>query len=106
MGKTTSYTPVKNSTYSINGVKKASTTIDGNNVYANYNMNEYEKKLYDYAQKTLSDVVPNVNVFSSNDMKEIQSKVNAYKNQSLNDINSMYTPIINNLKNFFILPTL
>ena len=62
-------------------------------------MDEYEKALYDYSQKTLADIVPQVNVFSNDMMKKLQSQLNAYQKQGQQSINDIYTPILNNLKN-------
>lgn len=104
MSKTTSSSkssqPQFSSTvYGLNGQNKASTQTIGNNVFTNYNMNEYEKSLYDYAQKTLSEIVPNVNVFSQQTMNDINSKLNAYQNQATRAMDALYTPQINSLKN-------
>lgn len=99
MSKTTSYTiPYANGSYSLNGEKKASTKKRGSTVYGDYEMNEYEKALYDYAQKTLSEIVPNVNTFSANTLNNIQEQLNAYQNQGLQSINNLYAPLLNNLK--------
>lgn len=99
MSKKTSRPAYPNGSYSINGQNKATTTMSGNTVYGNYNMNDYEKALYDYSQKTLSEIVPKVNVFSNDTMKNIQSQLNAYQKQGQQSINDIYTPILNNLKN-------
>ncbi len=92
-------TPYANASYSLNGEKKATTKKRGGTVYGNYEMNEYEKALYDYAQKTLADIVPQLNTFSPEVQQNIQQQLNAYQNQGMNSINSLYTPILNNLKN-------
>lgn len=100
MSKTTSYTiPYANGSYSLNGEKKASTQRIGNTIYGDYVMNEYEKALYDYAQKTLSEIVPKVNTFSTDTLNNIQEQLNAYQNQGMQSINNLYTPLLNNLKN-------
>lgn len=100
MSKTTNYTtPYANGTYSLNGEKKATTRKIGSTVYGNYEMNEYEKALYDYAQKTLAEIVPNVNTFSGDTLNNIQEQLNAYQNQGMQSINNIYTPLLNNLKN-------
>ncbi len=99
MSKQTTYSAYPNGSYSVNGQKKASTKMSGNTVYGNYNMNDYEKALYDYSQKTLAEVVPKLNVFSNDTMKNIQSQLNAYQKQGQQSINDIYTPILNNLKN-------
>lgn len=100
MSKQTSYTSsYPSGSYSINGKKKATTSMSGGTVHGNYNMDEYEKALYDYSQKTLADIVPQVNVFSNDTMKKLQSQLNAYQKQGQQSINDIYTPILNNLKN-------
>ncbi len=91
--------PYANGSFSVNGEKKATTKKNGNTVYGNYDMNEYEKALYDYAQKTLAEIVPNVNTFSADTLNNIQAQLNAYQNQGENAINNIYTPLLNNLKN-------
>ena len=102
MSKTSSSTtysvPYANGSYSINGEKKATTKKKGGTVYGNYEMNEYEKALYDYAQQTLAEVVPQMNTFSPEVQNNIQQQLDAYQNQASNTIN-LYTPILNNLKN-------
>ena len=100
MSKTSSYKPSYTSgSVSINGQNKATTTKSGNAVYGNYNMNDQEKELYDYAQKTLPQLVQNVNTFSPEVMQSINNQLNVYKRQGQNCINQIYTPLINNLKN-------
>ena len=100
MSKTTSYSiPYANGSYSINGQKKASTKKSNGTVYGNYDMNQYEKQLYDYAQKTLTEIVPNINTFSKDTMNGINSQLAAYQNQGQQAVNNMYAPLLNNLKN-------
>lgn len=99
MSKTSYYrqsTP--NSNYSLNGKTKATTKRRGDTVYSNYNMNQYEKAVYDYAQKTLADIVPQINTFSQDTRNDIQSQLNAYQNQGEKTINNIYAPLLNNLK--------
>lgn len=99
MSKTSYYrqsTP--NSNYSLNGKTKATTKRRGDTVYSNYNMNQYEKTVYDYAQKTLADIIPQINTFSQDTRNDIQSQLNAYQNQGEKTINNIYAPLLNNLK--------
>lgn len=88
-----------NGSFSINGKTKATTYKDGDTVRSNYNMNNYEKTAYDYAQKTLAEILPQINTFSPETLKGFQSQLNAYQNQGEKSINNIYTPILNNLKN-------
>lgn len=100
MSKTTSYKPsYSNGAVSINGQNKAFTVKYGDTVYGNYNMNDYEKELYDYVQKSLPQLVQNVNTFSPEVTKSINNQLSAYQRQGQNYINQIYTPMINNLKN-------
>jgi len=100
MSKTTSYKPsYSNGAVSINGQNKASTVKYGDTVYGNYNMNDYEKELYDYVQKSLPQLIQNVNTFSPEVTKSINNQLSAYQRQGQNYINQIYTPMINNLKN-------
>lgn len=88
-----------NGNFSINGKTKATTYRSGDTVRSNYNMNNYEKTAYDYAQKTLAEILPQINTFSPETLKGFQSQLNAYQNQGEKSINNIYTPILNNLKN-------
>lgn len=103
MGKTSSQTtyvaPLANGSYSINGVTKATAKNLGKTIQGDYKMNKYEKALYNYAQKTLAEIVPNVNVFSDKTLQNLQAQLNAYQNQGEQTISNMYTPLLNNLKN-------
>jgi len=76
----------------------ASTYKIGNNVYSNYNMSDAQKQIYNYAQNSFLQNLPNINVFSDDTIKQMQSELDAYTNNGLNLINNMYTPMINNLK--------
>ena len=61
-------------------------------------MPDAEKKLYNYAQNSSLQSLPQINVFSQATQDNINSQVDAYKNRALQDLNNTYTPIINNLK--------
>lgn len=70
MSKTTSYQPsFADDSVNINGQNKASTVKMGETVYGNYNINSYEKELYDYVQKALPQLVQNLNTFSPETMQ-------------------------------------
>ena len=94
MGKK-SYT---NGNFSINGETKAFTYKQGNTVYTNYNMSDAEKKIFDYAQNSFLESLPQLNVFSDETKKQFRNQMEAYKNQGIKNIESIYTPMINNLK--------
>ncbi len=96
MAKKSSYT---NGNFSINGQTKASTYKKGDTVYTNYNMSDAEKKIFDYAQNSFLESLPQINVFSDDTKAQLRNQMNAYKNQGIENIESIYTPMINNLKN-------
>ena len=98
MGKTS--TPKYSSgVVNINGEERASHYKKGNTVYSNYNMSDREKKIYDYAQNSFLENLPNVNVFSADTRKGMQNQLNAYTQKGLETINDFYTPMLSNLKN-------
>ena len=62
-------------------------------------MNDYEKTVYDYTQKALAQILPQINTFSPDVMNGIQSQLNSYQHQGEKTINDIYTPMLNELKN-------
>ncbi|MBR1908136.1 hypothetical protein IJ818_04285 [bacterium] len=103
MGKTSSANVAipsfSNGSVSLNGENKSSVTKSGNTVNSNYNMNDYEKAVYNYAQKTLAETLPNLNTFNSSTLKDLNSQVEAYKNKALQTLDSLYKPMIKNMTN-------
>lgn len=98
MGKT-SKPSYSSGVVNINGEEKASHYKKGNTVYSNYNMSDREKKIYDYAQNSFLENLPNINVFSDETQKSLQNQLNAYTQKGLQTINDFYTPMLSNLKN-------
>ena len=62
-------------------------------------MNDYEKAVYDYAQKNLAQSLPTLNVFDNNTKKDINAQVEAYKQKAMQSLNEMYQPMLKNLTN-------
>ncbi len=98
MGKT-STAKYANGVVNINGAEKASHYKKGNTVYSNFNMNDTEKKIYDYSQNSFLENLPNINVFSADTQRGLQNQLNAYTQNGLETINNYYTPMLSNLKN-------
>ncbi|SRR5574344_52131 len=86
-------------TVSINDEEKATSKLSAGKLLSNYQMNDYEKAIYDYSQKTLAELLPQLNNFSASTLSDLQSQLNAYKSNGTNAINQIYNPMINNLKN-------
>ena len=84
---------------SVNGNSVASTNLVNGVLNSNYNMSDNEKAIYDYAQSTLANILPQLNVFDANTQSSIQSQLDAYKGQGVQTINDMYTPMIKSLQN-------
>lgn len=82
----------------INGQTKSSTYKKGNTVYTNYSMSPNEKKAYDYAQKSFAENLPNLNVFSEDTQRKFDNQMKAYRDKGLKTIDSIYTPMIDNMK--------
>ena len=99
MGKSTKYPSFTNGAVSVNGNRLADVSKSGNTVTSSYNMPEMEKNIYDYAQNSLLASLPQIDVFSADVQNNVNSQLEAYKNQGMQTLNSLYTPIINNLKN-------
>lgn len=103
MGKTTSTNVAMPSfsggSVSLNGKNKATVSKNGNSINSNYNMDTYEQAVYDYAQKSLAQNLPNLNVFDNSTKNDIKSQVEAYKQKAMKSLNDMYTPMLKNLTN-------
>lgn len=84
---------------SINNTPVATTSLANGVLNSNYNMNNNEKAIYDYAQSTLANILPQVNTFSPDTLNALQSQLNAYKANGENTINSIYTPMIKSMEN-------
>lgn len=95
MGKSSKYST---GTISVNGQTKAQTYKQGNNIITNYKMSDAEKRAYDYAQKSFANSLSSVNVFDDNTKKNLQSELDAYTLQGQKMVNSIYTPMLNDLK--------
>ena len=99
MGKSSNYPAYTNGAVTVNGNKVATVSKKGNTVTSNYNMSDLEKQMYDYAQNSLAQALPQLNIFDSNVQQGINSQLDAYRDQGMQSINDMYTPILRNLKN-------
>lgn len=96
MGKTTP--KYSTGVVNVNGEQKASHYKKGNTVYSNYNMSDAEKKIYDFAQNSFLENLPNINVFSADTQQNLQNQMSAYTQKGLDTIQDLYTPMLSNLK--------
>lgn len=98
MGKSSKYPSYSTGTIKVNGQTKAKTYRKGNNVITDYNMSDTEKQAYDYAQNSFANALPNVNIFDEDTKQNLQSQLDAYTLQGQKMVNSIYTPMLNDLK--------
>lgn len=98
MGKSTKNPSYSTGSVTVNGQQKASVGMNGNTVNASYNMNDTEKKIYDYAQNSFLESLPNVNIFSDQTLQNLQNQVNAYTQKGIKTLNNIYDPMLSNLK--------
>lgn len=93
------YPTFSSGSVSINGTPVATTKYSDGSLKSNYNMNDNEKAIYDYAQSTLAGILPQLNVFSAETQNSLQSQLDAYKNKGLETIDKTYSPMIKSLEN-------
>lgn len=87
-------------TTNINGSPKVTTVIDKRgNQTTNYNMSEWEKLAYDYAEKEFAENLKNINVFSEDTIKSLNNQINAYKESGIKKIDEIYSPMLKDLQN-------
>jgi len=93
------YPTYTGSNISVNGNNVSSTSLANGVLNSNYNMSDGEKAIYDYAQSTLANILPQVNTFLPETLNSLQSQLDAYTNQGTKTINNVYTPMLKNLQN-------
>ncbi len=81
------------------GDSEATTGILNGMLTSNYKMSDDEASIYDYALKTIINILPKVNTFDTNTKNSLKSQVDAYTNSGIKGINEYYTPIIKQLQN-------
>jgi hypothetical protein len=94
-----SYPTYTGSKLSINGFPTASTSLVNGVLNSNYNMTDAQKQVYDYAQNTLANILPQLNTFSPDVRNSMNNELNAYVQNGIKDINTIYTPMINSTEN-------
>lgn len=87
------------SSIKVNGVNKAGINVTPWGTSSYYNMDENEKKAYDYAGEQFALNLPNLNVFDADTQKRFDNQVQSYINQGVEDINDIYKPMLDDLQN-------
>lgn len=83
----------------VNGKNKAEISVTPWGTSSYYNMDENEKKAYDYAGEQFALNLPNLNVFDADTQKRFDNQVQSYINQGIEDINDIYKPMLDDLQN-------
>ena len=97
--KTQKYPEFTNGTVSVNGKTKATAKKIGDNIKTNYKMSKFEKNMFNSIENGMANGLTNLFEISDNERKQWGEQLNAMKKQGIENINSIYTPMENNLKN-------
>lgn len=81
------------------GDSNATTGVLDGILTSNYDMSGDEASVYNYALKTLANILPQLNTFDTNTQSSIKSEVDAYKNSGIQTINDLYNSSLNDLEN-------
>lgn len=87
------------SSINVNGQDKAGIKVNPRGTSGYYNMDDDEKKAYEYAQKQFALNLPELNVFSADTQRQMNNQVDAYIDAGKDDINDIYAPMLQELQN-------
>ena len=85
------------SSLTLNGQNKAGINISQSGTSGYYNMDDDEKKSYEYAGEQFALNLPELNVFSADTQRDLDNQVQSYINKGTEDINDIYTPMLQDL---------
>lgn len=98
MSKKSKYPSYSAGTVTINGNTVATSKKKKNNVTSSYNMGNTEKSIYDGIQDNLETSLKNLYTISDEKQQQWNDELDAYKKAGIEEINSIYTPMVNNLR--------
>ena len=98
MSKKSKYPSYSAGTVTINGNTVATSKKKKNNVTSSYNMGDTEKSIYDGIQDNLETSLKNLYTISDEKQQQWNDELDAYKKAGIEEINSIYTPMVNNLR--------
>ena len=99
MGKKTKYPAYSAGSVSINGKNKATSQKIGDRVVSNYNMSDTEKNIYDSVLSNMDSSLANLFKVSDPQKQAWNEQLDVMRQQGIDNIESIYTPMQNNLKN-------
>ncbi|MBR1460672.1 hypothetical protein IJ596_03425 [bacterium] len=99
MGKKSKAPKYSGGTVVVNGRTVATANKKGNNIVTEYNMSDAEKNIFDSIQKGMNTGLSNLFEISDTERKQWDNQLKALARQGIENINSIYTPMENNLKN-------
>ncbi len=98
MSKKSKYPSYSAGTVTINGNTVATSKKKKNNVTSSYNMGNTEKSIYDGIQDNLETSLKNLYTISDEKQQQWNDELDAYKKAGIEELNSIYTPMVNNLR--------
>lgn len=98
MSKKSKYPSYSAGTVTINGNTVATSKKKKNNVTSSYNMGDTEKSIYDGIQDNLETSLKNLYTISDEKQQQWNDELDAYKKAGIEEINSIYNPMVNNLR--------
>ena len=98
MSKTSKYPSYSAGTVTVNGNTVSTSKKKNNNVTSSYNMNTTEKSIYDGIQDNLASSLANLYTISDEKQQQWNDELDAYKKAGMEEIESIYTPMINDLR--------
>ena len=98
MSKKSKYPSYSAGTVTINGNTVATSKKKKNNVTSSYNMGDTEKSIYDGIQDNLETSLKNLYTISDEKQQQWNDELDAYKKAGIEELNSIYTPMVNNLR--------
>ena len=99
MSKTTKYPAYTGGEVKLNGKTKASSYKSGDTIVSNYKMSEKEKSIYDSVLNNMDSSIANLFKISDPQRQAWNEQLDLMKQEGINNIDSIYTPMQNNLKN-------
>ena len=98
MSKKSKYPSYSAGTVTVNGNTVSTSSKKKNNVTSSYNMSDVEKSIYDGIQDNLASSLANLYTISDEKQKQWNDELDAYKKAGMEEIESIYTPMVNDLR--------
>lgn len=98
MSKKSKYPSYSAGAVTINGKNVASVSKKKNKVTSSYNMGDTEQSIYAGIQDNLNSSLKNLYSISDEKQQQWNDEIGAYRRAGIKEIDSIYTPMVNNLR--------